>query len=430
MKTKTVKTSGGKSFLLLTEGALSVKIYTSAQTKNGVEYLTHQVCYSEAGKRIRKGFGNMDRAKDWAQQVLTRLSNGETEIKGLSAVDLQDLNLAKQALEGLNVSVSSVAQEYRKAMELLASKGTINDAVRFFVSNANPDLPKKNVGEVITELCEAKRKDKLSVRYVGDLKLRLTKFSKAFPGEIAQIRTAEIETWLRELKAGPKSRNNYAACITTLFSFAKRCGYLAQDRATVAENLSRAKEVHGDTEIYSVEEIESLLNRLKEVRPEFLPFVAIGAFAGVRTEELLRMEWDNINFEQRFIEVPARKAKTAQRRHIPLQPNLAAWLEPYRNKEGKIWPLKKLHAPLRRVTAPDMEASDGGVVPGVRWKANALRHSYGSYRLPVLKSAAELALEMGNSPSMIFRHYRELVTPDDADKYWKIMPKADAVEAA
>ena len=66
--------------------------------------------------------------------------------------------------------------------------------------------------------------------------------------------------------------------------------------------------------------------------------------------------------------------------------------------------------------------------PGVKWKHNALRHSYGSYRMPILKNANELALEMGKSPAMIFRHYRELVKPAEAEKFWAIMPPKDYAE--
>jgi len=29
---------------------------------------------------------------------------------------------------------------------------------------------------------------------------------------------------------------------------------------------------------------------------------------------------------------------------------------------------------------------------------------------------------MGNSPAIIFRHYRQLVKPKDAERYWKIAP--------
>jgi len=56
------------------------------------------------------------------------------------------------------------------------------------------------------------------------------------------------------------------------------------------------------------------------------------------------------------------------------------------------------------------------------WPQNALRHSFGSYHLAQFNDAAKLALEMGNSPATIFRHYRQLVKPKEAERYWKIAP--------
>jgi hypothetical protein len=42
-----------------------------------------------------------------------------------------------------------------------------------------------------------------------------------------------------------------------------------------------------------------------------------------------------------------------------------------------------------------------------------LRRSFISYRLAAIQNTAQVALEAGNSPQMIFRHYRELVLPTD-----------------
>jgi hypothetical protein len=58
----------------------------------------------------------------------------------------------------------------------------------------------------------------------------------------------------------------------------------------------------------------------------------------------------------------------------------------------------------------------------VDWPDNALRHSFASYHLAHFKNQDTLALEMGNSTAIIFRHYRELVKPDDAALYWSIKP--------
>ena len=59
---------------------------------------------------------------------------------------------------------------------------------------------------------------------------------------------------------------------------------------------------------------------------------------------------------------------------------------------------------------------------GVKWKHNALRHSYASYRLALVQDAAKVALELGHSPTILFKHYRELVMPDQAEAWFRIEP--------
>jgi hypothetical protein len=46
------------------------------------------------------------------------------------------------------------------------------------------------------------------------------------------------------------------------------------------------------------------------------------------------------------------------------------------------------------------------------------------YRLADIKDAARVALEMGNSPSMLFRNYRELVTEQEAKGWFSVLPSA------
>ena len=59
----------------------------------------------------------------------------------------------------------------------------------------------------------------------------------------------------------------------------------------------------------------------------------------------------------------------------------------------------------------------------MKWPKNGLRHSYGSYRLAQIKNAAQVSLEMGNSPRMVFQHYREVVTEKQAGQWFGILPK-------
>jgi hypothetical protein len=63
---------------------------------------------------------------------------------------------------------------------------------------------------------------------------------------------------------------------------------------------------------------------------------------------------------------------------------------------------------------------------GAKWKRNALRHSFGSYRMVQTKNEGQVALEMGNSPKVVKDHYFEIVDERAANEYWSIKsPRAD-----
>ncbi len=47
---------------------------------------------------------------------------------------------------------------------------------------------------------------------------------------------------------------------------------------------------------------------------DLLPFIAIGAFAGVRHAEITRLDWRDISFATSYITIDASNAKTGSRR--------------------------------------------------------------------------------------------------------------------
>ena len=154
------------------------------------------------------------------------------------------------------------------------------------------------------------------------------------------------------------------------------------------------------------------MERLLRAAPSNLMAVlTIGGFAGLRAAEIARLDWNAVDLERKIIELRAGQAKTASRRIIPITDNLAAWLS-LLDREGPVVPDRNVFPQLTALARK----------LGVGWPHNALRHSYISYRIAVVQNAAQVALEAGNSPAMIFKHYRELVTKDEADKWFGIMP--------
>ena len=163
----------------------------------------------------------------------------------------------------------------------------------------------------------------------------------------------------------------------------------------------------------------------------FVPFRPTSS-AGLRTAEIRRLDWSEINLTERHIEIKASKAKTAARRLAPITDNLAAWLAPYAKTSGKLTDFESWWNQFSKVAAAVVEQrkevakaqhKDPSSVRKFTWKHNALRHSFCSYRLAVIKNAAQVALEAGNSPQMIFSNYRQLVTEAEAAKWFGVVPK-------
>jgi integrase len=70
-------------------------------------------------------------------------------------------------------------------------------------------------------------------------------------------------------------------------------------------------------------EPEQVARLLEAAAEETLPYWAIGIFAGLRSAELERLNWENIHFKEKLIEVPALSSKTASRRFVTIHPSLA-----------------------------------------------------------------------------------------------------------
>src|SRR5262249_45921400 len=156
--------------------------------------------------------------------------------------------------------------------------------------------------------------------------------------------------------------------------------YLPKGEATEADDIPKVKDRGGKIGILRPQELAKLLS---EADAEAALYLALGAFTGMRSAELIRLEWSDINLERGYIIVAKEKAKTATRRLVPIQPNLMKWLAPHR-------------APADRVFMSE-RAADRTIAfakKHVTWPTNALRHSYATYRLAATADMARVALEM------------------------------------
>jgi integrase len=288
-------------------------------------------------------------------------------------------------------------------------------AIEFALKHLESAQKSVSISVLAGECLNEQKRIGRSAVHLTDLRNRYAAFCEAYGGTPTRTLTSEqVQDWLWNLKLSPVSVNNFRTRLGSLFGYAVKHGYM--DRNPV-ESIEKMKVVDKPVEILTVDELAALL---EHASADVLPLLAIGAFAGIRTAELLRLNWQDINLKTGFLNVAAAKSKTAQRRLIKMEPCLQSWLAPYSGKTGPIFSGNNVFVFLNDVRGVAKAA-------GVRIPKNALRHSFASYHIAKYQDAAKLALDMGHTTTkLIFSNYRELVTPEEAERYFNIFPPAQA----
>lgn len=431
------------------EGSSSVPIYATTNRIYRLHPATGQktlksehpqftVIYYEGSRRIKRKFADLPSARREAELAATKLANGEVEVLKLKGTDREDYVHSMRTLREWNPSahVTMVVNDYVASMKRLPENTSLKEVLDFFIKRHPIGLPPKTVRDVVDELIETKTKSGKSDVYIKDLRLRLTQFADAFNVRLSTITGKEIEEFLRAPRkrgeSGPtyllsgRTQNNFRQLINTLFKFAIKRGYLPKDHDEM-NAVELADEDNGEIEIFTPAELRKLFNAcltpVKERgkmrdREAMVPYLAIAAFCGLRSAEIARLDWSEVHLTgpEHFIEVKAAKAKTASRRTVPIPDNCASWLAPFAKESGPVCPFERPDKQCFNYVGPAAE---------VGWKRNGLRHSFISYRLAKIKNVHQVSLEAGNSPQMVFAHYRQLVTETQATEWFGIVPPKD-----
>src|SRR5438552_3921436 len=398
-----MKPPSNRKPVVVKAGNAAVKVYRGKS--RGYDLFT--VAHYAGGIRKRETFGSLADAKERAREVARAIINGRAAVLELTNADREGYVGALELLRPLGIPLHGAVEEYVAARSHLAGESLLS-AVKEH-SRRRHHVIDKRVPEIVEELLAAKERDGLSQRYIQTLRSHLNRFAAAFQTNIGSVAARFIEEWLAAQKIGARARNNIRMSIITLFHFGRSRGHLPKGQPTEAEEVAKAKDRGGKIGILTPKQLASLLDRGDD-EPKL--YFAIGAFTGLRSAELIRLEWDDVNFARGHIQVAKGKAKTATRRLVPIQPNLMRWLSPYRARAGLVFASE--HAASRSIARAKNVIGD--------WPTNALRHSYATYRLAQCQDTARVSLEMGNSPQMLFRNYRELADEGDAAAWFAVAP--------
>jgi hypothetical protein len=409
------------------------------------------ICYQVGSRRHRLTFkGDIEAAQKECKTLAKTVTSGEAiDALHLTALDRRIYVTAKEAAAKIGRAVDVIVRDHLEATQILGPGGNVLEACREWRRRHRLGLPRVEVAQVVSELLASLEGKRRADSTIKSLRIPLEKLGASLRMPIGDVQTTDLERWLQGFPhLAPRTQNNWINAVIRLFNYAKG-RYLPKDSSTAADLLEAVTDDRRTraVEIFQPWELSKLL---AHARPRLRYLIALGAFAGLRTIELHRLDWSSIHlaplpepdgkapaptpgYPHGFIEVKGNVAKqhrTAQRRIVAIQPNLAEWLEPARFLKGRVSPYaadQALSAAITSTIDQINEVQDKHRQPKLSRPANGARHSYGSYRLPVLGNVDLLALEMNNSAEEIIRDYREVVHPDRVPEYWDIRPRTEKV---
>jgi integrase len=395
-------------------------------------YPMYRVAWIADGKRKMQAFehfGGEHGANQFAEAKARELSKGLASA-ALTGTQSSDALAAFKVLERFNqstgkkFSLHEILSEFVDAAAKLNSH-SIREAVDGFLRNT-ASVKRKGIAEALLEFSAAdeprtKSKDggraQLSSEYFRIRGILLGRLSSTFPGHsVCDLTKAHLDTFFTTKplsEFSPKYRNHHRVSIRQFFAWCVRKDYLsATHRLNEADGMRQELANTAEVEFYTPNEFRSLLECAEG---PMSALIAVGGLTGLRTAELLRLDWADVWRVAGHIEVTSRKSKTRQRRLVETCAALDGWLAPYRSTEkGAIW--AETESVFQKQFSALCETAN------LKRKENALRHAFCTFHFALHANENLTAMMAGNTPAMIHGHYKGLATKAEAERWFETKP--------
>lgn len=364
-----------------------VKIY---ETKNGEggRWTAYLIRWRRGKQRFQEKLSDEGKALERAKEILESIKAGEEVV-------------AKGAKDRLS---------YFIACEQMLPQGTnILQAVKFYIDHVGGTSPIK-VSEVCTRYIQSLEQRRLTVVHLNSVKSHLSKFQGCVNKELRHVTVQDINGCLQQAES-PQYQANIRGTLIGMFRWAKKQGFIPNGIETAPEKADKVKIAPRDPGVLSPAEFTKLLRQAEHEDSQLVAYLAIAGFAGIRSAEIGRLTRENLNLDNATIPLPRSVTKTGVPRTARMPENLVAWLRKYAPAKGK---LVEGNIPSQ-VAALCKRA-------GVKWKHNALRHSFVTYAIHAQGSIHDIAAQCGHSMHIASKHYTSMSTPEIAAEWFNILP--------
>lgn len=266
-------------------------------------------------------------------------------------------------------------------------------------------------------------------RHIRNVRNFLEPMAASFEGRaVVDISLPDLEGWFkgRTAAVGNKTSNDIRSALVMFWNWCIREGIHPKE-STPPDKLPAPEPEKMERRILTHQELLDVLNNVKE---EFRAWVVLGAFCGLRPEEIAPprapgmskkskrgIRCEEIDWTFKVINLPEEVSKVPFPRRVPLSEAALAWLEWAGIRPGMTGPVCRRNPPEEGETS-----RLGKLLFGGRWPQDVLRHSAASYRNAILRNLPQLAEEMGTSVDMLNRHYHNPQARELGEAWFSLRP--------
>jgi integrase len=404
------------------------------------KYQTHCIIWVDAAGRHRERRATRADAEARRDEILEAMESGKIAMLEFTEADRANWLAVKASCHRIGRQPVEFVAEAVAANEQLAALdqgyagcGGLAAAAKFVQDNRPKRFAPMAVPALVEEFLAIKKieitEGGYAINSYAALAVCLNRFAAHFDQvPIHLVASADLITWLRGLQdknkkpLGARARHNHRAAADQVMRWAQANGRLPKTWDEIARVPDPGTKP-GEIKILTPDQVLALITARQNSeqagrarKKTMMPFLFLQLFAGVRHEEMcptnpkkIPLDWKHVHLANRCIYIPKETAKTGIDRWVPITDNLAAWLEPYVRRGGRICDLDNVSVALTR-------AKKAAKIPfGKNETRNILRKTFISYRLPIVKHIGTVAEEAGNSPGIIRKHYRRIIPPGHLD---------------
>ncbi len=361
------------------------------------------------GVRIRKNFKSREEAAVEKAALEAKAAQAISNIRAVSTFlsddQLREAEAAFRRLDGSPKSLSFYLDYALANYRPPEREITVEKATAAYLATKKQEHERGMLSE-----CQLK-----------DIRLRLEDLDDAFPGRVLSSLSREaLAAHCQRGNPKPKTFNNRRGILFTFFKFAFCQDWVAANPLEKVPHL-RVAHRRGSAKTLSAEQSAKLMQHVEQIDGGALvPFFALALFAGirpcVRTGEILKLKPEHVRLDTGVILIEPEVSKVRMKRSVEIQPNLAAWLRAY---------------PLDRfpIIAPNLQHERAAIAKTFGLSHDIMRHTFISMHVAKYRSMGEAALQAGNSESIIRKHYLDLKTKDEAERFFSILPASLAPSA-